>query len=259
MRGGSQSHMMLASDDKCYVVKFQNNPQGMRVLINELVASRLARLLGLSVPQHVFIDVSPWIIDNTPELSAKYSGHSEPFTAGIQFGSQVAGGLMPSQVVDYLPENELRRVRNIDEFAGMLVFDMWTCNVDGRQAMFVRTSRQKHYSAAFIDQGHCFNGNSWEFEDIPLRGVYPRNAVYEGVIGWQSFNPWLERIEAITDDQFWREMDAIPKAWSGQKQDCFVDIVAEELLRRKCKVRDLITAFRNSDRKPFPHWHDAAV
>ena len=50
MRGGAQSHLMLASDDNLYVVKFRNNPQHVRVLANELLATRLAAAIGLAVP-----------------------------------------------------------------------------------------------------------------------------------------------------------------------------------------------------------------
>jgi hypothetical protein len=47
MRGGSQAHLMRASDGFFYIVKFQNNPQHVRVLANEFFASRLGRWLGL--------------------------------------------------------------------------------------------------------------------------------------------------------------------------------------------------------------------
>ena len=50
MRGGAQGQLMLASDRKLYVVKFQNNPQHVRVLANEFLATRLAEAVGLSVP-----------------------------------------------------------------------------------------------------------------------------------------------------------------------------------------------------------------
>ena len=50
MRGGAQSHLMLASDNNLYVVKFRNNPQHVRVLANELLATRLAEAVGLAVP-----------------------------------------------------------------------------------------------------------------------------------------------------------------------------------------------------------------
>ena len=37
MRGGAQAHLMRCADDNYYVVKFQNNPQGRRILANELL------------------------------------------------------------------------------------------------------------------------------------------------------------------------------------------------------------------------------
>jgi len=39
MRGGAQSHLLEADDGQFYIVKFQNNPQHRRILVNELVAS----------------------------------------------------------------------------------------------------------------------------------------------------------------------------------------------------------------------------
>ena len=41
---------MRADDGHFYVVKFQNNPQHLRVLANELLATRLAESVGLPVP-----------------------------------------------------------------------------------------------------------------------------------------------------------------------------------------------------------------
>src|ERR1700739_3398343 len=35
MRGGAQAHLMRCSDGNYYVVKFQNNPQHRRFLVNE--------------------------------------------------------------------------------------------------------------------------------------------------------------------------------------------------------------------------------
>src|ERR1700684_1713228 len=42
MRGGAQSHLMRCSNRAYYVLKFQNNPQGLRILANELLGTRLA-------------------------------------------------------------------------------------------------------------------------------------------------------------------------------------------------------------------------
>ena len=50
MRGASQPWLVRCEDGESYVVKFQNNPQHARVLANEMLASRLARLVGLPAP-----------------------------------------------------------------------------------------------------------------------------------------------------------------------------------------------------------------
>jgi hypothetical protein len=51
MRGGSQSHLMRASDGHYDVTKFQNNPQHVRVLANEYLASDLVYILGCPWPK----------------------------------------------------------------------------------------------------------------------------------------------------------------------------------------------------------------
>ena len=65
MRGGAQSQLMLGADGKLWVVKFQNNPQHVRVLANELIATRLAQTVGLTVPSSDVVEVTEWLIANT--------------------------------------------------------------------------------------------------------------------------------------------------------------------------------------------------
>ena len=48
MRGGAQAHLIEAADGHCYVVKFLNNPQHRRILVNEWIASVFLRYLGIS-------------------------------------------------------------------------------------------------------------------------------------------------------------------------------------------------------------------
>ena len=65
MRGGAQSQLMLGADGKLWVVKFQNNPQDVRVLANELIATRLAAAVGLTVPASDVVEVTEWLVANT--------------------------------------------------------------------------------------------------------------------------------------------------------------------------------------------------
>src|SRR6202008_1903667 len=90
MRGGAQSHLMRCEDGHFYVVKFQNNPQHLRVLANELLATRLAEAVGLPVPATKVVEVSEWLVAHTPELRMQLGGaaseKSPACKAGFQFG-----------------------------------------------------------------------------------------------------------------------------------------------------------------------------
>jgi hypothetical protein len=253
MRGGAQGHLMLGADGHAYIVKFQNNPQHTRVLANELLASRLAAAAGLTAPHAELIEVTPWLIDNTPELEIDFGRSREKCRAGLQFGSRLVGGLMPGQLVDYLPAEQLAEIRNGAEFAGILALDKWTGNANGRQAVFTRRPRERRYQAVFIDYGYCFHAGEWRFEDAPLRGVYHRNDVYLSVTGWDSFEPWLSRLETLPADAVWAAANEVPPEWyGGDLAD--IEALIEKLLARRSRIRELIEAFRDSDRLPFPNW-----
>jgi hypothetical protein len=256
MRGGAQGQLILGADGHAYVVKFQNNPQHLRVLANELLATRLADAAGLTSPEAELIEVSQWLIDNTPELEIDLGRGRERCRAGMQFGSRFVGGLMPGQVVDYMPENELAELRNVREFAGMLALDKWTGNANGRQAVFVRKARERRYRAVFIDYGYCFHAGEWKFEDAPLRGVYYRNHVYREITGWESFEPWLTRIETMAAETVWSAANEVPPEWYGGDLG-EMEALVEKLLARRSRIRELIEAFGKSDRKPFPKWGEA--
>jgi len=257
MRGGAQAHLMRCDDGHFYVVKFQNNPQHLRVLANELLATRLAKLIGLPVPEPAIVRVDEWIVANTAELSVQLAGRNEKCPAGLHSGARYAIDPMDGMVFDYLPESLLDRVRNLETFAGMLAFDKWTCNSNGRQAVFWRKARERKYTATFIDQGYCFNAGEWNFPDSPLRGVYAYNAVYQGVRGWESFEPWLGKIGRLYEDDLKECAADIPPEWCGDWEA--LGTLVETLYQRRTKVPELIEEFRKSSRAPFPNWTMKAV
>src|SRR5258706_9612762 len=263
MRGGAQSHLMRCQDGHYYVVKFQNNPQHTRVLANELLATKLAERIGLPVPVADVVEVSDWLREHTPELSLQmgqgggnggvsHAAKLKACPAGMQFGARYVVDPLSGQVFDYLPEGALEKVKNLKDFAGMLCLDKWTCNANGRQAVFWRRARERKYSATFIDQGYCFNAGEWNFPNSPLRGVYARNDVYAKVTGWQSFEPWLSAIETMSESTIAHCADGIPPEWYGDPDD-LVKLLAQ-LVKRRERVRELIAAFRDSSRAPFPMW-----
>src|SRR4029077_19369137 len=136
MRGGAQSHLMRCSDGNYYVVKFQNNPQHRRILVNELLGTRLASRPGLPTAAVEVVEVGAELIRLTPELCIELPRSRTPCAAGLQFGSRYPGDPQRMTLHDFLPDEKLREVENLHDFAGMLVFDKWVCNTNGRQTIF---------------------------------------------------------------------------------------------------------------------------
>jgi len=294
MRGGAQAHLMRCADGNYYVVKFQNNPQHRRILVNELLGTRLASRLGLPTAPVEVLEVGAELIRLTPELCIELPRSRTPCAAGLQFGSRYPGDPREMTLHDFLPDEKLREVRNLHDFAGMLVFDKWTCNTNGRQTVFFEETagagspawqvkrengvarlargadageRMAHdgviqdgdankavYQTVMIDQGFCFNAGEWNFPDAPLRGLYARSRVYEGVTGMDSFAPWLGRLEKRITEKVLAELaEEIPPAWYEDDYDAMVRVL-EQLFRRKRRVEELIWSAKSSNRQPFVSW-----
>ena len=155
-----------------------------------------------------------------------------PCQEGLQFGSRYPSSPFETVVYDFLPDEQLRDVLNLADFCGMLAFDKWTCNTNGRQAIFFRRRIETRYEAQMIDQGFCFNAGVWNFPDAPLRGLYARHRVYEGVRGMESFEPWIARIERFDAAILEEAASEIPPEWYGGESEALEKLL-ERLLRRR--------------------------
>jgi HipA-like kinase len=281
MRGGAQSHLMRCArtrsgaagispgasifgmpaearsreEGNYYIVKFQNNPQGARILANELLATRLAARIGLPTPPVAVVEVRAELIAHTDELVIQMGRGRAPCQAGLQFGSMYPGSPAGTIVFDFLPDEQLCGVENLSDFCGMLAFDKWTCNTNGRQAIFFRSPAESRYRALMIDNGFCFNAGEWNFPDAPLRGIYARHHVYDAVRGMDAFEPWLARIaERIDEAAVEKAASEIPPGWYDGQADALEKLL-EQLLRRRKLVPELILSAKKSSALPFPNWN----
>lgn len=257
MRGGSQAHLLRASDGNLYVTKFQNNPGGIRTLASEFLATELGLFLGLPVAVPQVIEVADSLIASTPALKIEIDGITSPCVPGLQLGSRYAGDPQKDRIFDHMPESQFHRVVNRTDIAQILAFDKWVGNCDRRQAVFVKQANRSRYRMIFIDQHYCLGGHWWSFPDLPLHGTYHDIHIYKNVTGWESFEPTLTRIKAIDYADLWRSAAQIPHEWIEHDGEGLFSVV-ETLHSRGGIVCDFITTFRNSSCNPFPSWRDCA-
>jgi hypothetical protein len=262
MRGGAQSHLMRCSDGNYYIVKFQNNPQHRRILVNELLGTKLAALLGLPTTGAAIIEVSGDLIRLSTDLYIEtplcgtHGWGRIACQPGLQFGSRYPGDPHQLTVLDFLPDKQVLSMSNLNDFFGMLVFDLWTCNTDPRQVIFGRQEIGSPYQGWIVDQGFCFNGREWNFPDKPQRNLYDRKVVYEQVSGIETFGSWLEIIESKIDAQLLLEIaKTIPPEWYEFDSESLHRLL-EQLDSRRGMVRELLWSARNSKPVAFPNWID---
>jgi hypothetical protein len=230
MRGSAQSHLLECDDGFSYVVKFSNNPQGgRRILDNELISSLLMRRLGIHTPAIAVVNLDHDFIQANPEVFLSHGSNQTVMPeTGPHFGSLHVSGPVSATVFDFLPSAILPEVVNRGDFLGALVFDKWVSNADGRQAVFYRAQIHTEtpgypsvgWVAQFIDNGLAFQGNDWTFCDSPIQGIYARPIVYGQRPSFRDFEPWLSAMMEIDQDALDGMFTLLPPKWiAGQEHE----------------------------------------
>lgn len=201
--GGSLPAIIEADDLGLYVLKFRGAGQGPLALLAELVAGEIGRVLGLKVPELVFVEVDAALGRNEPD-------------AEIRDLLKRSTGL--NLALDYLPGSTMFDPAAGDaadsEMASLAVwFDAFVTNVD-------RTARNPnllkwHKKLYFIDHGAAlYFHHSWQnLEEMAVSAFSP--------IRGHVLLPWAsalveadamahKRLNAATLKQI---LDAVPDEW----------------------------------------------
>jgi hypothetical protein len=218
---------MQANDGNLYVVKFQGNPQGTGVLANEMLAAKLAVMLGLPVPTTEIVELPPELSE---ELYFETPYGRQTIRPGLHLGSRLVITSLEGRVYDSLPQGLRPLLRNPDDLVGVQLFDLWTCNRDTRQFLYWKYSKDKKYAVTFIDNGHCFGGPEWSF--APL--MFPQATLVEpSTIG--EWRHWTALIATFPIEEFESvEAGLIPHEWRCEETQ-FKGIF-EELRIRQAKL-----------------------
>ena len=268
MRGGSQAHLLEAADGHHYVVKFQNNPQHRRILINEWVSAAFLSYLGLSCPAVAMVRITEEFLADNPDVYMQLGSRRFSPAPGWHFGSRFPGDPARTAVYDFLPDALLASVQNLSEFLGVLAFDKWIRNADARQAIFFRARLREDRSGPvrapagaprlgfvgqMVDNGYVFEGPNWRLTESPVQGLYFRSLVYRSVRGRGDFEPWLERIRHFPEEIVDQALKEIPPAWLEDDRS-ELERLLERLLARRKRAPDLIESCRKARTDPFPAW-----
>ena len=265
MRGGAQAHLLEADDGKFYIVKFQNNPQHRRILVNEVLAAGILEHLQVASPASEVVRLSADFLRDNPDVYLQTGTKRLAVEPGCHFGSRHPGNPDTMAIYDFIPDALLTQVANAQEFLAVLAFDRWVANADGRQTIYFRAQlndwlarpgvppRKLGFVVMMIDHGFAFNGPHWDLPDSAVTGLYARRVVYQNVKSLDDFEPWIERIRNFPPEALDRALRRIPPEWTAE-DGAQLEKLLDSLLRRRSRIAELIEECRKAPGDPFPRW-----
>lgn len=241
MRGGAQCVLVECTDGAQYVVKSPNNPQGANVLFNEALGTELMRSLGLPVPDWRPIYISSDFLNTNPGAYFETSSGRSQKSPGLHFGSLYVAPEV-SNVYEILPKSWLRRVVAREEFLRALVLDLWVCNRDRRQALFlpIEEGPGSPLRAVFFDNGHMFGGPEWTFNDQITRSLYADLDIYDDLLEENCVWTAVNEVAAISMSTMIALTRHIPAEWLPRQAR--LDDMLEVLIGRQRLLPHLVSA-----------------
>lgn len=215
--GGSLPAIIEADDLGLYVLKFRGAGQGPLALVAELVAGEIGRLLGLPIPEIVFVEIDAVLGRNEPDQE-------------IRDLLQASVGL--NLALDYLPGSVMfdpaaGDKASMDIASAAVWFDAFVTNVD-------RTARNPnllfwHRSLYLIDHGAAlYFHHNWPTADPTARFAAIRDHV---------LLPWAAAIEQadmrlrpmLTEEAFNRILNGVPEDWLTAPREEYVRYFMDRL------------------------------
>ena len=222
MEAGASKPFLATSDvGQDWVVKNLGNPQGDKSLFNELVAGRLAALIGLPWPPVSVVNLSD-------EVMAALEGEGLRPTSHFAVGLEYIEGLQPvpwpeggyslgpdfakrnaAHILKLVPRGDFR-----DVLYGKMIFDCWVLLRDTKYDAFYLDAEGKPF---FLDASCAFGGTEWDEELLAWEptAVGVRSPYLEGILTeLDRFHPWLARLRALPLLKIQECVTGLPCEWS---------------------------------------------
>lgn len=238
--GVTSPHFFRANDGKIYIVKLQNNPLSIKVLVSELLAAKIGETMQLCFPYGSIIEITEQLLYNTPALLALDVSPGQHFASQYVYHSQ------------YIDRRILCEVINISEMAGIMLFDHIFHNADrtsNRRNLLIQQENDK-YKIVAIDNSHLFKSGKWTLESLnrlacKISIYYHRSfgLLLREYLKPQDFIPYIKRIEKISDNCINSIIEEIPQKWLPD--DCERLALADYIKTRRDMLNEIYRVLCN--------------
>jgi hypothetical protein len=240
-RGASLPQFFMVEGVGQCLIKFKQNPQGPRVLVNEYVGFELASALGLDHPPCGIVDVDPASLPNNGVLELlDADGDRLVYKPGLHFYSK---WLDPKDEVFAEDVRGLKGAVNAGMLAGVVVLDLLLGNWDRKPLNSnLILHREKHQQKLkLIDLSMAFGSGIWEIQNLqdydlpPLNATlpysHPPKALLESVNHYTDFSPYLAKLKTLGRERLEAIVKTVPDEWSlnAEERKALVDCLEAKI------------------------------
>ncbi len=220
MPNGKTNPLLFQTDGGLYVVKTIGNVDGSKVLINELICFKIAKILGVPIPDAALIYIDQKSIE-TDQLLQQHN-----ITPGLHFGSKF---IQKSQVSFEFPLVNI--IKNKDDIPSIVLFDQIIYNNDRTENKGNLLIDLKEKEILAIDHSHPFKlGVLWDKAELEkihkepiclVRNFHGHNykVLLKYINGHSPFNKIMEIISSISEDDIDWCFQQIPEEWNLSTDD----------------------------------------
>jgi hypothetical protein len=206
-------HLVEGRDGFRYLITVPSGLDSETQPATEVICNRLARLVGLAVPDAVIVSVDQNLLgghDTRPGRSHPMTGHAPELCAGFRYPEPHQSGWPPRRKPFPLDRRSTRHLM------GALVFDTWTLNLSPRQWSSDFSQATGRIEIALVGDAGGLAGGDWSrFLDsthLSLPGV---QAIAAKVRRWEQIGPWIGKMAGADLNPIWELAFQMPPAWYG--------------------------------------------
>jgi hypothetical protein len=235
LRGICQSAIVEASDGHLYVLK-TGGKHLPNLLLNESFGRELLGHFGLPGPQWRAVLTTDEFIDSHPDSWFETERRRLRPAAGPHFGTRLITSKGAAGAFQVIPSSWVTRVRNRQDFAGMLALDIWANHCDRRQAVY--TIAGDGLQATFIDNGEMFGGSHGRDLTCPRRTMAQDLRIYHGLPVKDLLEDWRKNILGTNEQLLRSLLGRVPEGWCTNEG---AERVLSSLLLRRHKLASLFS------------------
>ena len=199
-----------AHDGNVYVVKFQNNRLGYRVLVSEFYAAKIGAIMGLCFPASDIIKIDEQMLNDNPCL----------LDLGLESGLHFASRYL--EHAEYVGKDRIYKAINVKEMAGVVLFDHMFHNADRakNQRNLLLHLENEEYKIYAIDNSHLFRSSRWTLDSFHKLGTkittyyfQHYRSLLKDILSSQDFIPYVDIVKNISNEQIDCIIQEIPQEW----------------------------------------------